>query len=168
MSKDIKFDDTRPVARTEEIIVEELDSDLIIYDTKSNRAHALNPLAARIWKHCDGQRTVSDLKDLFAAETPDNAVVNCLLQLKRLHLLNPGSIVSGDLTALSRRQLLRKVAIGAAAAAVMVPMVTSILAPSAMATASCQAINATCTGGKPCCPPLVCSATTGKCINPPT
>jgi hypothetical protein len=168
MSKNNGFDDARPVARTEAMIVEELEGDLIIYDTASNKAHALNPLAARIWKHCDGERTVSDLTALFAAETPADAVANCLSQLERLRLLNAGSLGSADVGVLSRRQLLRKVAIGAAATAVMVPIVTSILAPSAMATASCQALNATCSGGKPCCPPLVCSATTGKCINPPT
>lgn len=167
MSRNNSFDNARPVARTDAMIVEELDGDLIIYDTASNKAHALNPLAARIWKLCDGRHSVSELADMFAAETPDGAVVNCLAQLERLHLLNDGSLGGFESAVLSRRQLLRKVAIGTAAAAVMVPMVTSILAPNAMATASCQALNADCTGGKPCCAPLVCSATTGKCINPP-
>ena len=165
MSKENVFDDACPTARTEAMIVEELDGELIIYDTERNKAHALNPLATRIWKHCDGKRSVTDLTGLFAAETPDDAVMNCLLQLERLHLLNAGSLGTADGRALSRRQLLRKVAIGAAAAVVVMPIVTSIVAPSAEAAASCQALNADCTGGKPCCPGLTCSLATSKCIS---
>ncbi len=164
MSKNNMFDDARPVARTEGMIVEELDGEVIIYDTERNKAHALNPLAARIWKHCDGERTVTDFTGLFAVETPDDAVVNCLLQLERLHLLNAGSLGAGDVRVLSRRQLLRKVAIGAAAAAVVLPLVTTIVAPSAQATASCQGLNASCDPEtKPCCQGLTCVST--KCAN---
>ena len=153
MSGNKLFDVARPVARTEDIIVEGLDDDVIIYDTENNKAHALNPLAARIWKRCDGEHTVADLAGLFAAETPYDAVVNCLSQLDRLNLLSPGSLGIIDTKVLSRRQMLRKVAVGAAAAAIMVPMVTSIVAPSAQAAASCLPPNATCVNGsgKPCC-----------------
>jgi hypothetical protein len=165
MSKNSMIEEARPVARTEGLIVEELDGDVVIYDTESNKAHALNPLAARIWKHCDGERSVTDLTGLFAAETPEDAVVNCLSQLERLHLLNAGSIGAGVGGVLSRRQLLRKVAIGAAVATVVLPLVTSIVAPSAQAAASCQTLNASCIPGvKPCCPGLTCSASTAKCL----
>ena len=165
MSKNSMLDEARPVARTEGLIVEELDGDLVIYDTERNKAHALNPLAARIWKHCDGERTVTDLAGLFAADTSDDAVVNCLSQLVRLHLLNSGSLGTGDGMVLSRRHLLRKVAIGAAAAAVVLPMVTSIVAPSAQAAASCQVLNADCnTPQKFCCPGLVCQTSNNKCV----
>jgi len=163
VSRNKLFDDARPVARTEDVIVEGLDDDVIIYDTENNQAHALNPLAARIWKHCDGEHTVADLAGLFAAETPYDAVVNCLSHLYRLNLLNPGSLGMVDGKVLSRRQLLRKVAIGAAAAAIAVPMVTSIVAPRADAAASCQALNASCSASKPCCAGCTCNATTLKC-----
>jgi len=163
VSRNKLFDDARPIARTEDVIVEGLDDDVIIYDTENNQAHALNPLAARIWKHCDGEHTVADLAGLFAAETPYDAVVNCLLHLDSLHLLNPGSLGMVDGKVLSRRQLLRKVAIGAAAAAIAVPMVTSIVAPRADAAASCQALNASCSASKPCCAGCTCNATTLKC-----
>lgn len=162
MSKNNVIDEARPVARTEGLIVEEVDGDVVLYDTERNKAHALNPLAARIWKHCDGERTVTDLTDLLAADTPNDAVVNCLSQLERLHLLDAGSLGNVEGRVLSRRHLLRKVAIGAAAAAVVLPMVTSIVAPSAQAAASCQGVNADCTT-KPCCPGLTCSASTHKC-----
>ena len=167
MSNNSMIEEARPVARTEGLIVEEIDGDVVIYDTERNKAHALNPLAARIWKHCDGERTVTDLTDLFAADTPDDAVVNCLSQLERLHLLNAGSLRTGDGRVLSRRHLLRKVAIGAAAAAVVLPMVTSIVAPSAQAAASCQTLNADCnTPQKVCCPGLACNPTNSKCVAP--
>src|SRR5260370_31529334 len=167
MSNNSMIEEARPVARTEGLIVEELDGDVVIYDTERNKAHALNPLAARIWKHCDGERTATDLTGLFAADTSDDAVANCLSQLERLHLLNAGSLGAGDRMVLSRRHLLRKVAIGAAAAAVVLPMVTSIVAPSAQAAASCQGLTADCnTPQQMCCSPLVCNPTNSQCVNP--
>jgi hypothetical protein len=157
------FRDARPIARSEGLIVEELDGDLIVYDTERNRAHTLNRVAARIWKQCDGERTVSDLTGLFAAETPDDVTMNYLSQLERLHLLNAGSLAIGEARNLSRRQLLRRASIGGAAV-VLLPMVTSILAPSAEASSSCAGSNVDCRT-KFCCPPLVCSPETGKCFS---
>jgi len=145
------------------MIVEELDGDVIVYDTERNRAHALNRLAARIWKQCDGERTVSDLTSLLAVETTADVVVNCLLQLERLHLLSAGSLAIDEARTLSRRQLLRGASIGGAAV-VLLPMVTSILAPSVEASSSCVGSNVDCRT-KPCCPPLLCSAETGKCFS---
>jgi hypothetical protein len=165
MSKtNINLNGARPVARTEGMLIEELDGDMIVYDSERNQAHALNRLAAQIWKQCDGERTASDLARLFAAETPADAVTNCLSQLERLHLLNAGSLASEDSRRLSRRQLLREASI-AGAAVVLLPMVTSIVAPSAEASSSCAGSNVDCRT-KFCCPPLECSPETGKCFSP--
>src|SRR6266498_3512906 len=47
-----------PRARTEDLIVEALPTETLVYDTRTHLAHCLNLSAATVWKHCDGIRGV--------------------------------------------------------------------------------------------------------------
>jgi len=51
----------RPLARTEDVVVEYLGTDLVVYDQRSNLASVLNRTAALVWENADGERTVADL-----------------------------------------------------------------------------------------------------------
>jgi hypothetical protein len=48
----------RPEARREGILSEELDGELLLYDVSTNVAHALAPVAATVWRSCDGRARV--------------------------------------------------------------------------------------------------------------
>ena len=137
--------DARPLARKDGLVIEELDDEILIYDTERDKAHCLNAAAARIWKHCDGRRTVADIKHTFAADMPIEAareVVNdCVLRFNRAHLLEEGSLGFRGDAVLSRRKLLRNIGIGAAATAIGLPLITSIVAPPPAAAASCASFS---------------------------
>ena len=45
-----------PVAREENLAIEELDDELLIYDLHSNRAHSLGSAATSVWRACDGRQ----------------------------------------------------------------------------------------------------------------
>ena len=47
----------KPLARSEELVIEELGDELLVYDESTHRAHCLSATAARVWRACDGQRT---------------------------------------------------------------------------------------------------------------
>ena len=45
-----------PVARTESLIVKEVDGETLVYDLTTDKAHCLNDTATRVWKNCDGRK----------------------------------------------------------------------------------------------------------------
>ena len=51
----------RPLARTTDLVTEELDDELLVYDEQRDVACSLNRSAALVWRHSNGKRTVADL-----------------------------------------------------------------------------------------------------------
>jgi hypothetical protein len=142
-----------PQARNSGLIVKEVDSEILIYDQDNNKAHCLNQTAAKVWKYCDGETTVADACIALSREleTPvDETVVSLAVdQFSADHLLEvkagmPAFMIPG----LSRRQMVRTLGL---AAAVAVPMVTSILAPTPAQAATCFPSGGTCTSSADCC-----------------
>ncbi|MBD2482469.1 PqqD family protein [Planktothrix sp. FACHB-1365] len=50
-----------PVARTENLLLQDIGNELIIYDQVNNSSHCLTPLAVRVWELSNGQNTVNDI-----------------------------------------------------------------------------------------------------------
>ena len=50
-----------PAVKKENIVVQELDNEILIYDLKDNKAFCLNEASAIIWQLCDGTKTVSQI-----------------------------------------------------------------------------------------------------------
>jgi hypothetical protein len=129
-----------PQARKADLVVEELTSETVIYDTTSHRAHCLNKTASFIWQHCDGQTSVEELAKRLSecvGLPPDPEVVRLgLRELSDRCLLVSGS--SGG-NASSRRELTGRLALLGGTAAAAIPMVSSIVAPTpAMAKSNDQ------------------------------
>jgi hypothetical protein len=123
MRKGSRVTEPAPLARTEDLLVEEVDEDLLIYDVEGNEAHALNPPAAKVWRACDGTRGLSDLQ-AECGLTAD-AVALALDQLRERRLL-----VQSAEPGLSRRAVIGKAAVAAGAAGAAMPVIRSIVAPT--------------------------------------
>ena len=111
-----------PLARSDDLIIEELGDEVLVYDSNTDTAHCLTPDAARVWRHCDGRTPIDGL----TAQLGLNAelVQSALGELERCELLEAGPTPTGH----TRRDLTVKVAkFGAAAAAV--PLIVSVAAP---------------------------------------
>lgn len=148
--------EVRPIARTENLLSTELASgEVVVFDKERNRAHCLNPAAAVVWRGCDGRRTASELAAFVAEATgtaPDETVVwASVMELRKLRLLKgiPDAVVPG--VGLTRREALVRAGARAAAAAALVPLVHTVLAPKSAAAASCLQSGAACTAGAECC-----------------
>ena len=156
-----------PKARTEGLIVEELDDEVLVYDMDRDRAHCLNSTAALVWKLCDGRKSAGDLarevhrtiqksnrKNSQRAANPpsvqatEELVCLALDQLSRDHLLDKATFAASSVSLISRREAIRRVGIGAAIA---IPIVASITAPTAVQAGSCGHTNSNCTTGAECC-----------------
>src|SRR5688500_2189312 len=58
----------KPIARRENLLVEEIGGEVVVYDRESDRAHSLNQTAALVWRHADGERSVAELAALVGSE----------------------------------------------------------------------------------------------------
>ena len=56
-----KIQQSLPKARRSELITEELEGELLVYDRSSDKAHCLNDTAAFVWARCDGQTSVTNI-----------------------------------------------------------------------------------------------------------
>ena len=138
----------KPVARRDGLLTRELKDELLVYARDEHRAHCLNQTAATVFKNADGTRTVADLARLLAPQgdraESEAVVAEALARLAEAGLLEGGETPAGW----SRREVVRRVGIGAA---VLLPAVASIVVPTpAEAAATCVT---SCTGkadGTPC------------------
>jgi coenzyme PQQ synthesis protein D (PqqD) len=130
----------RPVSRTDGLLTETLDGELLVYDLAGDTALHLNRTAALVWRSCDGQRTVADLAMLVAeelGEPPDEDVVLMALDNLADHgLISAGyKERAGADVALSRRRFFQRVGL-AGGTALSAPVVYSALVPTAAAALS--------------------------------
>ena len=133
--------EAKPVARTSEIVVLEVENETLVYDLKVNEAHCLNETAAFVWKNCDGNNTVTDISNLMASQYRDSIsgdfVWLALDQLQERGLLADGIVDRSKLP--SRREMLKRVGMATVIAA---PIIASVVAPeSAYASVSCACVN---------------------------
>lgn len=156
-----------PAARKDGLVIQGVEGELLIYDTKSHRAHCLNRTAALVWKYCDGERTLEEVARKVEAEmsmkVSSEVVRLAIEQLEKRKLLEASSVLPDGAARISRRELARR--LGIAAAAATLPLITSIDAPAALQATSCAGVEESCGGANPpCCPGLLCFS--GSCVFP--
>lgn len=156
-----------PKARPrDELLVENLADELLVYDNATHRAHCLNRSAALVWSLCDGKATIGTLRAALEAEglpTSDDVIALGLGQLDKAGLLAEKPYLPGAAARHSRREMLKKLGI-AAGLAVALPLVQSIVAPSvAQAASACVPIGGRgCNKNNPCCAGGIC--VNGRCV----
>jgi hypothetical protein len=105
----------------------------------------LNRTAALIWEHCDGKQTVRGLARLleqkFGVVTDEEVVWLGLRQLNKFHLLQEQMVPSAGPARISRRELGRRLG---AVAALSLPLIVSVVAPTAAQAATLRP------NGSPC------------------
>lgn len=157
----MRIDQTgKPLARRRGLVVKKVGNEVLVYDTESDRAHCLNETAALVWNLCDGRRDATAIARAMQKElnvTVDDKVISfALTQLGRDNLLEQQSVIPNVFSGMSRRQMMRTLGI---ATAVALPLVTSIVAPTAVQAASCRPSGASCNGSGQCCSGLCSSGT---------
>src|ERR1044072_5130817 len=104
------------LARQEDLVVQELPDEVMVYDLKRHKAHCLNKTAAFIWHHCDGQTTAAEMARLLgqdAGSPVDEEVVwYALDKLGKAELLE-GKLQLPVKDGLSRRRMMRRLGVGA-------------------------------------------------------
>jgi len=144
-----------PRARRDGLLIQKLDDETLVYDLERDEAHCLNKIVALVWERCNGettdQRMAGLLQKQFQMEVDVDLVWLAVKQLHRFHLIEAGKKSALPARSVSRRKLLLKYA----PAALALPVIMSISAPTPAQGASCAGNGQTC-GPPPCCPGFNC------------
>ena len=143
----------KPQARRDELIVDELPGELLIYDLRRHRAHCLNESAALVWRLSDGTRTVGEIAGLIAetvgAPEDPEVVLLALERLRTVHLLD-SELPREPEHQVSRRSLMRRLT--GVGRVLLIPAILSVPTQAQAAIGSCVAEGTCITGVNDCSP----------------
>lgn len=161
---------TIPLVRKNDIVVQELGNELLVYDLKNNRAVSLNETSALVWQLSTGDKTFAEISKIVGEKTKtpksEELVWLALGLLKRENLLADETKIPNYFQGATRREIIKKIGL---VSATMLPVISSIIAPQ-----SISALSGTCSAAPF---PLGCNCTvSGDCqsgccgsnANPPT
>lgn len=122
-----------PKSRQENLLIQDLINEKLIYDLEINRAFSLNETMSLVWQECSGKKTVSEISESIGkklnSQIPDDFVWTALEQLKAENLLLDEGLENLSFALSTRREVIKKAGI---AAAVALPAIISLTAPKAV------------------------------------
>ena len=131
----------RPRAKRNGFLVKPVGDQLVVFDQSQQQLHVLNRTNAIVWRHCDGQHTVTELVELVGAElgvlVDESVITLALTQLDEARLLETRLAAAAGEERVSRREMLHIA--GALAAGIMLPTITSCGVPTDPASVGARA-----------------------------
>lgn len=129
MKSEARPQEYRPATRHDEVVVESVEGEVILYDLRRHKAHALNETAAQVWQWCDGETPVATIA-ARAGETwkldAEQAEALVWLSLQRFAAakLLTGKLPDEERPVVTRRNVLKVIG-----AATLLPVVYTMAAP---------------------------------------
>ena len=142
----------RPRARTQGLLVQELDGEVLVYDRLRHKAHCLNQTAALVWHRCDGNTNADQIALLLSKKT--DSTVDQIVVWMALKQLATADLLEGDApewreqSGITRREVIRRIGVSAA---IVLPVVSTIVAPRAIQAGTCGATGIPCISPSMCC-----------------
>ena len=99
-------------SRTNDLTIEELGAELLVYDRLNHKTHCLGAASAEVWRHCNGETTAEELVVHLRQLRPtadEEAVWLILHRLSRLSLLEAPIVPPAGAIRSSRREIAKKV-----------------------------------------------------------
>ncbi len=123
---------SRPLARSERLLIEAVGDESVVYDLDTNVAHALKPLAAAVFLFADGSNSTAEIAELAGyrldRSVSEAEVDEAVAALDQLALLQTPEVSLGE-SGISRRTALKT--FGAVGVGTL--LVSSVAAPAAFA-----------------------------------
>lgn len=116
-------DADHPVARSEDLLIEEAEDELLVFDLQRDMAHALNASATKVWRLCDGSRTMAEL-------ARDSGLTEDAIQVAIVELDEKSLLATPAPAGVSRRRLLETGVLAGAGLGLSYPAIRSIVAPT--------------------------------------
>lgn len=137
----------RPLAQSNDLVLQEIDGEALIYNLNTHKIYNLNKTAYTVWRHCDGKKSTYEIaaqasRDI-GADIPHETVVLALATLHSQELLVDTPIPQDTREQMrSRRELIKRAGLSAAVA---LPAVLIATMPKAAHAQSGKPIGASCT-----------------------
>jgi len=141
MKKNVK-----PTARKNDLVIQQADDEVLVYDLKTNKAACLNETAAFVWQNCNGSNAIADIAQALGRKT--NSEVNndvvwlAIDELSKNKLLEEKISAEYSFTDVSRRDVIKKIGLGTMVA---LPLIATLIAPQAIHANSSCVTGGTCT-----------------------
>ena len=123
--------DILPRRRTQQLLVQQVGQETLLYDEQTHKAFCLSPVAAAVWNRCDGTTSISAIS-VSASLALNLPVTEELVQLSLQDLNRDGLLeleaVPDSVADVSRREVMKKLGVRAA---LLLPVVTAIMTPRA-------------------------------------
>lgn len=126
-----------PCCRKDDIVMQNLDEEILIYDLKTNKAFCLNKTSALVWRECDGTKSLSEISEKlsiqFNTQINQGLIWLALEQLKKENLIESEVSLPSEYKGKSRREIIKQIGFSAA---IVFPMISSLVAPHPINAAS--------------------------------
>jgi Coenzyme PQQ synthesis protein D (PqqD) len=123
----------RPKSRQKDLVIQEMDNEILVYDLSSHRAFCLNEASALVWQACDGKNSISEIAQVVSrtlkSDINEDFVWVAVDRLKKEKLISNGEDITSPFSGLSRREVIKKIGFSTMVA---LPVVSSLVAPSAV------------------------------------
>lgn len=156
---------SKPKTRNKNIVVQEMENEILIYNLQTNKAFCLNETSTMIWQFCDGNHSVEQISQNLSRKLnqpiTEDLIWLALDSFKKDKLLEENEPFEINFNGLTRRQVIRKIGL---VSMIALPIVASVIAPSAaMAASTGILLGVACPTGSGCDTGLQCrSLTTGS------
>lgn len=120
-----------PRARTEKLLEQNFEKEVLIYDLMTDKAYNLNESLSIVYHACSGKQTFDELKRKH--NFTDDFIFFALDELKRNNLLVDADQYRSPFAGISRREVIRKVGLTTAA---VLPIIIGLTAPKAASASS--------------------------------
>jgi Coenzyme PQQ synthesis protein D (PqqD) len=132
---------TFPKSRTKDLVVQNFETEVLIYDLTTNKAFCLNESSSLVLQYADGKNSVSEIANLMSQKlktlVTEDLVWLALDQLKKDDLLENCTEIEINFNGLNRREIIKKIGF---ASMVALPLISSVIAPTSAMAASCSLI----------------------------
>lgn len=136
----------RPLAKKDDLVIQEVDGEVLVYDLSANKAVCLNQTSALVWQNCDGKKNAIEIAGEISKKLNTNVSEEMIWfavnQLNKENLLKPKADYTDKFSGLSRREVIKKIGLGTMIA---IPVVSSLMAPEAAFAQSTCNTGAACT-----------------------
>jgi Coenzyme PQQ synthesis protein D (PqqD) len=147
----------KPKSRKNNLLVQDLEIETLVYDLKTNQAFCLNQTSSLVWQFCDGKNSIADISSLVSQKlhilASEDFVLLALKELQKNNLLESDSQVENLFAGFNRREIIKKVGF---ASMIALPIISSVIAPTAANAKSGIVCSTPCGASVPCCPGQTC------------
>lgn len=124
---------TSPLVRKNNLVIQEFENEVLIYDLKTNKVFGLNQTLSLVWQLSTGDKTISEIAGIMSekldSKVGEDFVWLALTQLKKEKLIENDEAISSIFDGTTRREVIKKIGFGSLIA---LPVISSVIAPAAV------------------------------------